>query len=254
VRTDVAITAAGALAAVLAGELGLLTGLPGGEPAAVVAGALLGALLWQTRLGFLVPLGLVVLLSLWLAVAWTPLAGRMVGDLVRRDPLAPADAVFVLNHDVQAGGDLSGSALARLFHAVALVVEGSAPRLVIADEPPFDPPFSASARRWIERLGVDVEIVAVSPARRTREEVALVGELSRREGWTRILVVTSPLHSSRACAAMEAEGLTVVCSPSAEPAFDLETLSKRKDRFSAFRQALRERSGLAFYRWRGWLE
>jgi uncharacterized SAM-binding protein YcdF (DUF218 family) len=249
-------TAAGAIAAVLASEIGLGLILPGGgsEPLIVAGGAALGALLARTRLRLLVPLGLAVLLSLWIGILCTPLASVMAADLVRRDPPALGDAVFVLNHDVQADGDLSGSSLSRLFHAVALVVDGSAPRLVIVDEPPVDPPFSASARRWLDRLGIDVEIVSVSPAKRTREEAVLVGRLARERGWTRILVVTSPLHSRRACAVMETEGLAVVCSPSPEPAFDLETLGKRKDRFAAFRQSLRERASLSLHRWRGWID
>ena len=53
--------------------------------------------------------------------------------------------------------------------------------------------------------------------------------------------------------AVEHEGLSVVCSPSAETNFDIKGLTRSDGRRLAFSAALHERIGLLLYGWRGWL-
>jgi uncharacterized SAM-binding protein YcdF (DUF218 family) len=100
----------------------------------------------------------------------------------------------------------------------------------------------------------DRELLTVGPVGDTRQEAVAVGELCRARGFARLLVVTSPTHSRRACAALEREGLSVTCVPAIETQFDLETLDYPGDRVKAFSAVMHERLGLWLYRGRGWLK
>jgi uncharacterized SAM-binding protein YcdF (DUF218 family) len=215
--------------------------------------ALLGALLWTTRplksLLLAIAGGLVVL---WLGAAFGPLTGWMVRGLVRRDPIAPGDAVVVLSSRLQHDGQPTSAALSRLVQGLSLLRAGQAPRLVVTELTPPSASSAELARGLMRDLGLSYEIAAVGPVGRTRDEAALVGALYRREGWHRLLLVTSPLHSRRACAAFERQAVAVVCCPALETEFDAETLDRPTERLAAFRSALHEWLGLWLYRQRAW--
>ena len=83
--------------------------------------------------------------------------------------------------------------------------------------------------------------------------VFAAAELAGRERWHRIVVVTAPIHSRRACATFERAGLTVACRPAEERKFAVESLPSPGDRILAFREWLYERVAWAVYRWRGWV-
>ena len=105
----------------------------------------------------------------------------------------------------------------------------------------------------MDSLSMEQPILSAGETRSTRTEAVAVGDLYRDRGWKRVLVVTSPVHSRRACAAFEKEGMEVVCSPSIEMDFDLETLEKPDDRLESFGPIMHEIVGLWIYRRRGWL-
>lgn len=216
--------------------------------------ALLGAVLWSARgriaLGALL-LGTTVV---WLLVAFGPLAGWLGSGLVRREAPGPADAVYVLGSRVQVDGDPTAAAQARLLRGVELVAGGFAPVLAVADLAPPAASHPAAAARLTQSLGVEVaEIVPVGPVGSTRDEALKVTTLARQRGWGRLLVVTSPLHSGRACGSIEHEGLEVVCAPSVETEYDVESLDRPVERLVAFRRALRETLAQWVYKRRGWL-
>jgi uncharacterized SAM-binding protein YcdF (DUF218 family) len=214
--------------------------------------ALAAALLGLTRLRVLVPVAFAAVAALWLAVALTPLSSLLAGGLVRRDPPAAGDAVFVLASNVQDDGDLGSAATARLAHGIGLQRAGRAPRLVVSDIADR-PSHARSVARVIAGLGLDIELHAVGPAATTRDEALLAARLFSRNGWRRVVLVTSPLHSRRAAATFEAQGLEVVSSPCPETQFDLEGLDAPDDRVRAFGPALHERIGLVVYRLRDWI-
>lgn len=247
--------AVGAAAGLMAGDLDLHALIPhgAGNVVLVLAASIGGALLWATSLRRLVVAGVLGLGSLWLAVAFTPLCAWLASDLVRRDPPRPADAVFVLSSGLQSDGDPTPTALSRLFHGLELLGEGLAPRLVLSELRPPSASYSAFARATMSRLRLERELVSVGPVASTRDEAVAVGELCRRRGWKRLLVVTSPVHSRRASAALEREGVEVVSSPSVETQYNLETLGLPSDRLRAFGGVLHERAGLWLYARRGWL-
>jgi len=221
--------------------------------AAVILAALGGALLWHTRARVLVQAGVVVAAAAWTVIVFSPLSARLADGLVRRDPVAPADAVFVLASKIQKDGELTGTAMTRLLHGLELVGEGHAPRLILSELYPPHRPYADAARALIDHLRLRGDLLTVGPVDNTRDEAREVARLCREHGWTRLLLVTSPVHSRRAAATFEREGLTVLSSPCVETRYDLESLNEPGDRLMAFGSIMHERIGLWIYKRRGWL-
>jgi len=208
------------------------------------------ALLWNTRLRQWVAAGAGVLVVLWCVVAFTPLSSWLADGLRRQDPVESADAVLVLAAGRRADGS---GALTRLLHGVELLAEGRAPRLVVTDAGPTDPAYAEEARSLMARLGLKQELQVLPPAKNTRQEALALADVYRKQGWKRVLVVTSPAHSRRAAAALEHEGVDVVSSPSREMRFNFQALESWSDRLRAFGTLIHERLGLWVYDRRGWL-
>jgi uncharacterized SAM-binding protein YcdF (DUF218 family) len=246
---------AGALAGLIVDDLGLTSTVSfWGDPGPLVAGcALGGALLWTTRAWRLVGAAVAALGVLWLLVGFTPLATWMASGLVRRDPPEPADAVFVAASSIQSTGELTATAMSRLVHGMELVAEHQAPALVLSDLKSPYPSYASAAKALMENFGIAAELQTVGGNENTHDEALSLARLSREHGWKRVIVVTSPYHSRRACGAVAHEGLSVVCSPSVETRYDVDDLSRTDARRRAFSAALHERIGLWLYRWRGWL-
>ena len=226
----------------------------GGDRAPFVAwGMALGALLALTRLRR--PLqALAGLLGLaFLLVAFTPLCSWMYAGLERRDPPLPADAVCVSSSRLQRDGEPTSTAMDRLVHALELIGEGRAPRLVLSELRPPQPSYAAVARPMLARLGLRAELLAVGPVDNSHDEGVAFAALCRERGFRRVVLVTSPTHSRRAAAAVEHEGVAVLCSPCVETRFDLERLDRADERLGAFGNLLHERVGLFVYARRGWI-
>jgi uncharacterized SAM-binding protein YcdF (DUF218 family) len=244
---------AGAAGGLLAEDLGLHNAVSyWGPRAPVIAGvAVLAALLWPTRLRPLVTASVAGLGVLWLAVAFTPLTTWMAQDLVRRDPLRPADAIVVLASSLQRDGDLTPTSMSRLVHGLVLLGEGHARRLILPEI--YKPPrsYAASARALMKSFRIEGEVIAVGPVYSTRDEARAVKQLFEERDFSSLIVVTSPTHTRRAAAAFEKQGLTVLCSPAVETSFDLETLNDSDDRRRAFGSLLHEHLGLWLYTRRG---
>jgi len=247
--------AVGALAGSLAVDLDLasLVSFWGDRLFLVPLTALAGSLLWVTRLRPFVAAGALGLGVLWLAAAFTPLSGRLAAGLVRADPLRSGDAVLVLGSRVQRDGDPTPEAESRLLRGLELLAEGRAARLVVTEQPWPVGPYAPLARGLMERLGLRHELVAVGPARNTHDEAVAAARLCRERGWKRLLVVSSPTHTRRACRTAEAQGIEVVCVPAVETRLDLETLDRPGERLELFGQVLHERVGYWAYRRRGWV-
>ncbi len=254
-RRDLAVgLAVGAVAGLLVDELSL----PGavlsywGPGAPVVAAtAVLFALLWATRLRLGVALAAASLGVLWLTVAFTPLTPWMARGLVRRDALRPADAVVVLASSIQKDGELTAPSMSRLIHGLELVSEGHAKHLLLTEIRPPSRSYAEPARQLMKSLRVEAELLTVGPVYNTRDEAVLVKRLFAERGFTTLILVTSPTHTRRAAATFEKQGLTVLCSPSVETRFDLETFETSDDRLRGFSSILHERLGLLLYWWRG---
>jgi uncharacterized SAM-binding protein YcdF (DUF218 family) len=245
----------GALAVCFYRDLGLgsLASLWGDSAIVLCAGAVLGALVWPTRLRALLAAITAGLGLLWLLAAFTPLAARLGDGLVRRDALRSADAALVLGSRLQIDGDPTPAAASRLLRGFEMLAEGHASVLILTEQPAPMGPYLPLARQFAQHFLPAAEILTVGPVLNTHEEAAAVGRLCRERGFKRLLVVTSPTHTRRACATVEREGIEVVCVPAVETRFDLETLDRPGDRLELFAQALHEHLGYWVYRRRGWL-
>jgi uncharacterized SAM-binding protein YcdF (DUF218 family) len=248
--------AVGALTGLVAKDLNLLSLVSYWDDRApfVLGAGFLGAILWTTRLRWIVGLCAAGLLTLWTVVAYSPLCPWLARGLIRRDAVEPADAVFVLGSRVQTDGELTDEALSRLVHGLELLQQGYAPRLVLSELPPPFPSHSEAARRLMDGLGMEQEILSVGETVNTHTEAVAVAALYRERGWGRLLAVTAPLHSRRACASLEHEGVTVSCSPSVERSFAVENLEESDGRLRSFGAIMHEKLGIWLYARRGWLD
>ncbi len=118
--------------------------------------------------------------------------------LVVADPLQPSDAIFVLE----------GKTPAREVEAAALYRRGLAPRIVVAharDPMPLarrlsgEPTPQERAVRALAHLGVPPEAVVrlTREAENTQQELAADFEYARAQGFRRVILVTSPVHTRR---------------------------------------------------------
>src|SRR5262249_36979889 len=246
---------AGGLAGSLGQQMELMSAVSywGDRQILVVAAALLGGLLALTRLRPLLYVTLGLAAALWLLVCFTPLTSALARGLVRSEPEQAGDAVFVFGSTIQVDGDPSDDAAIRLFRALQLLADDKAPRLILSELAPPAGRYAPLARAWMGSMHVERELLTVGPVRNTRDEALAVAALSPERGFHRILAVTSPTHTRRACSSLEQEGLSVVCLPSVETRFDLETLDRPGDRVRSFGPIVHERIGWLVYSRRGWV-
>jgi len=243
----------GALAGFLVRDLDLLAlvSFEHAQEPLVALAAVFGAILGMTRFRWLLAATAFALGLLWGVVALTPLSGWLADGLARHEVAEPADAVFVSFAGLRPGMQRMTEAQSRALHAAELVARGKAPLLVVVESSLL--PGIATAREMMSLLGVAGEPATAGRAGNTREEAVAVGALARERGWKLVLLVTSPIHSRRASAALEKEGVTVISTPSMESRFDLEHLDTPADRLAAFGSVIHERLGIWVYRRRGWL-
>lgn len=93
----------------------------------------------------------------------------------------------------------------------------------------------------------------VGPVATTHDEALATSRLLAPPSSYSIVVVTSPLHSRRACATFEALGFTVTCWPSDERRYALYMFSGLRTRLAATVDWLYERAAVIEYRWHGWI-
>lgn len=216
-------------------------------------GATFGALCAATRLRKAFYAAFAGVVILWTLVAYGPLSRLLAEGLVRSDALRPADAVLVLGTRMQADGDPTAAQLSRLLRGLELVKDGLAPRLMITELPP---PYASQrpfAEALLARFKPEVEIVDLGPTLNTRDEAVMAADYLKKRGLRRIIVTSSPTHTYRGAALLEAQGLEVMATPARETRFDLETLDRPEERLLSFGAIIHERLGIVVYRQRGWI-
>jgi uncharacterized SAM-binding protein YcdF (DUF218 family) len=177
----------------------------------------------------------------------------MADGLVRRDAVRDADAVFVFASRLQSDGDPTADAMSRLLRGLELVAEGRSARLVVSEMAPPSRRYAPIARAWAKDFAPRAEVLVVGPVANTRDEAVAVAGLLRERGLRSVLAVTSPVHTRRAAAALEREGVEVIAVPAIETRYDLETFDFPGERRRAFGSVAHERVGLFVYARRGWV-
>ena len=219
-------------------------------------GAIVGALIFirSVRVAWTL---LLLSLATWCAIAFSPIARYMSNGLVRSDPIPQSvDAVVVLSGSVTDDGMLGNEALDRLLEGVALIRAGRASTLVITQPHPLDDSSittDADQRRIITLLPTPPRIIVIHSVVNTRTEAVGTARQLPPASTHIIAVVTSPLHTRRACRVFEHVGYRVSCVPSESRDIAVHSLSTASDRLAAFRMAASERAAFALYQYRGWL-
>ncbi len=220
-----------------------------------LAGAALGAL------GLFAPVWLVLGISVvtLFLVSFFPLLDNRMDRLVRSDDLRgrEVDAVVVLSGTVTSEGQIGNGALERLVAGLILRRDLGTRHLVLTTIRRVEQGGTVSSERdqrsLVARLDPEAALYLVGPVRNTHDEAVATAGLARQRGWKRVVVVTSPLHTRRACATFEARGLSVLCRPSDARDYSLNLRRTPGDRLGAFRDWLYERVASRIYRSRGWL-
>jgi uncharacterized SAM-binding protein YcdF (DUF218 family) len=250
--------ATGALILALAGAIGASLIVPMlSRPAMITAlvGLALGAALFRRRA---VVWTLFVLACLaWLAVALTPVARIAARGLERRNTVpAHVNAVVVLSGGVNDDGLIGQEAVDRLLHGMSLVRSGVSDTLLLTVYHAEGRPAITSARdelRIATLLPGGVTIMQVGQIGTTHTEAVRSAQVLPPARAPLIAVVTSPLHSYRACGTFERVGYQVVCAPSLSRDIALGALDRIRDRLLTFRMAVYERAALVEYHVRGWM-
>jgi uncharacterized SAM-binding protein YcdF (DUF218 family) len=226
-------------------------------PLAVVA-TLLGALVALTRAAVMVWIGTAAALGLFCIVALTPLVTTVLPrkDLIRNEvlPQRPLDAVVVLSGGITPDSLLMAEAVDRLLTGLALMRDSVAPLLVVTQPRRPDgvtaAPDQARLRALVAR---PFPMLTVDSVHTTHDEAVRAWTLVRARGVKRIAVVTSPLHTARACATFERVGFTVTCVAAVSRFYSIDHAGSGGDRLVLFRVWLYERAAWVEYRARGWV-
>jgi uncharacterized SAM-binding protein YcdF (DUF218 family) len=251
----------GGLLGVLAGHLAWNAGIVVGErvsPAmSDVMGLCIGIVL--AAAGWLATLIIVdvVLLIASLTVAFTPLAAALASGWVRNaSHVDTVDAVVVLSANMVSDTALNAAGTERLLSALELIHSGKAARLVTTrptvkirgSELTTD----SDQARLISLVGVPRwDVVGV--VRSTRDEALQSAALLLPGGARRIAVVTSPMHTRRACAAFTRVGFDVTCVAAREREYSTWHPANSSERIHSFRDYMYERLGMLEYRLEGWV-
>lgn len=228
-------------------------GATGGELPLGLAGALLGLTRFRTWLLWIS----VSLIAVLAVVSMTNIVVRPSRSLIRVDPLpGAADAVVVLSAGVTGDGFMPQQGSDRLRKALELVRSGVAPTLVLTRERRFidkvEVSTDADQDSLIALVGIS-SVVKTEWVTSTRAEAVQVARLARQRGWKRIVLVTSPFHSRRACATFEAAGIQVSCAPAQSRDIAVRSLRDPDDRVAAFGMLIYEAAGMLRYRQLGWI-
>ena len=223
-----------------------------------VPAAIIGALVGPTRLRSLVWVPAGIIAAICIAVAYTPVVSALARPLIRRDAVPTGvDAVAVLSMGLTPDGMMRSETLDRLLTGLSLAKGGLAPVLLISREQRnFTGELvsdSADVRNVATLANPTARVIFVDSVVTTRTEAIRMGAIARANHWSTLAVVTSPMHTRRACATFEAVGLRVVCVPAAVRGSGLYPGANAEDRLRAFRSWLYEVFASSSYKSRGWI-
>jgi uncharacterized SAM-binding protein YcdF (DUF218 family) len=257
IRPAIADAIVGTLTAVGAHVLGVPQLLRIPDLALFLPAAIVGAAIGGTRLRSLlwVPAGVVS--ALCLIVAYTSLVSILARPLIRRDSLPPkVDAIAVLSEGITEDGLMRDATLDRFLTGLSLAREGIANVLLVSREHRASHGTFVSDSADLQHIAAlapfEGQIIFVDSVVTTRTEALRMRAVARGHGWTTLAVVTSPMHTKRACATFEAVRLKTVCVPAVLRQSGLNADSNPEDRLRAFRSWLYETFASASYRSRGW--
>ena len=158
---------------------------------------------------------------LLLALAWLLGVAGWIVWVGQRDQAAQADAIIVLG---AAAYDARPSPVfeERIRHGLDLYQRGYAPVLIFTGGYGNGAPFAESqvARKYALQQGIpDSAIMIEAVSRNTRENLLQARKLMQERGLHRVIVVSDPLHMSRALRLSRELGIDAVGSPTPSTRF-----------------------------------
>ncbi len=220
---------------------------------AAIAGLLLGFTPLRQLLWVWAGLLMIVILT----VGFSPLFESTIRDWVRSDPdpIHPPDAVLVFSGSVSEDGHIGQEAVDRLLTGLGLVEKWRKPLVISTVRDSKTPGVSSvlDQNRIIALSADSLELYRTDSVHSSHDEALAFAVLGKEKGWHSVAVVTSRLHSRRACATVAHTGFTVICLPSESRGYSLGPLDGPTDRLAAFSGWLYERIGWIKYDWRGWI-
>lgn len=240
----------------LATLLGLSSALgvdrPVTMPIVLMIGLLLGR--WFRR-SMSVVAGLLLLAVM--AGIWSPFVPRLARPFVRSDPVAleRVNAVFVFSNGTSSRGLVNGEGIDRLLAGIALRARRPSLPLIVSIVRPDEKLTGVSSRAdqqsLIALVPANGGIEWIDSVQSTRDEAVRLARRAFQARWSRVAVVTSPMHTRRACATVESLGLAVTCvaAPWREASWPATTSG---DRMIVMRRLVYETLAWAQYRLTGW--
>ena len=220
VRQSAELPLQGALVAllILAGSwlIGIIDAFGVAKPVTPLVTIVIGLVLarWALRWMYV----LLSVIAVVLAVsAWSPVVPSLAAPFVRNDrvDLETVDAVFVFSGSVNSRGLVAGEALDRLLTGIAMRARRPALPLVVSnvrsDNTPTSATSAADQRALIALVPAAGPVEWIDSVWSTRDEAVRLTRRAFQARWKRVAVVTSPMHTRRACATVEELGLTVTC-------------------------------------------
>lgn len=224
-----------------------------------IGALVIGALLATSALGGLLWLKSGMLCTALMLVMFTPLAERLVPPFVRADPAGPStvDAVVVLSGGLSADGRVTGQAIDRLLSGIELAKSRGVGVLAlsIVDIETHVPQITTEAdqRALTALMAPELQVAFVRDVHSTHDEALAFAALARTRGWKRVALVTSPMHTRRACETFEGVGLAVECRPAAGRDYSVRIMRNAENRRLAVQDVLYETAANLLYRSRGWI-
>ena len=165
---------------------------------------------------------------------------------------------MVLSAGTNDDGTISPQALDRLLSGLELYNRGIAPVLMVSREAYIIDGRIVTSREDQERIAslsptALSKLVVAGITHGTHDEAIRARDVFRARHWKRIVVVTSPFHTRRACATFERAGVLVSCRASISRDLGLGDLSSPDGRVKTFQVLLYETLGTIRYRQLGWI-
>jgi uncharacterized SAM-binding protein YcdF (DUF218 family)/glycosyltransferase involved in cell wall biosynthesis len=183
----------------------------------------------------------------------TALPWMIAAPLRLEQPPRASDAIVIFAGGVGESGQAGGGYQERLQRAIELYDQRFAPRIIISSGFVFAFKEAEVMRTIAVERGVPASaIVLETESANTHENVTLTHAVLAREGWRRILLVSSPYHMRRALLTWRkaAPEIEVVPEPATASQFYEH---ERGATLTQIRGILTEYAAIADYWWKGWI-
>ena len=197
--------------------------------------------------------GLIAAVAIYLLLFQTPALWWVASPLLVTAPPQPAEAIVVFAGGVGESGKAGGGFQERVTQAVALYRDGYAPKLIFSSGYVFTLREAEVMKAVAIDNGVPADAILLEEAaKNTYDNVRLTKQMLDRNGWNRILLVSSPYHMRRATMTWSKLAPDVAVVPTPVPQSQFYT-HERGASLEQIRGIIHEYAALASYWWKGWV-